>query len=91
MTPKPTMPHAARRMVVLRRHARPSRNGQPETCRQGKKLKVIFDTREAAEAAAVELLEADPTTRQQYAYPCPLSRHGHHHLASEPPAEEDRD
>lgn len=90
MTPKPTMPLAARRMAVLRRHARLSRSGRPEMCNATRDLKVIFDTRESAEAAAAELLEADPTTRRQRAYPCPQSRHGHHHLASEPQTEEGR-
>lgn len=78
------------RRKILRRYAR-MREGRPVFCgpsrlekeqradygiiRNGK---VIFDTREQAEAAAAALLGLTGEMFRPYA--CPRSRHGHHHL-----------
>jgi hypothetical protein len=84
------------RSRVLHRHARLSRNGRPVFCtpsraelrgavvpRQGRGTdgKVIYPTREAAEAAARELESLG--ARQLRAYLCGRSRGGHFHLASD--------
>lgn len=84
------------RSEVLHRHARLTRNGRPIFCapsqaelrgavipRQGRGTdgKVIYSTREAAEAAAREL--EDLGTRPLRSYVCGRSRHGHYHLTSD--------
>lgn len=84
------------RSEVLHRHARLSRNGRPVFCtpsraeiagtappRQGRGTdgKVIYRTREAAEAAARELEGLG--ARCLRAYLCGRSRGGHYHLAAD--------
>lgn len=84
------------RSEVLHRHARLTRNGRPIFCapsqaelrgtvipRQGRGTdgKVIYPTREAAEAAARELEELG--TRPLRSYLCGRSRNGHFHLTSD--------
>lgn len=43
--------------------------------------KVIYDTLEAAEAAAAEMVEIGLSP--QRAFECPRSKHGHHHLTTD--------
>jgi hypothetical protein len=43
--------------------------------------KVIYDTREAAEAASAELTAAGSAPSRPY--PCPRSTHGHYHLTED--------
>lgn len=84
------------RSEVLHRHARLSKKGRPVFCtpsraeragivvpRQGSGTdgKVIYPTREAAEAAARELERLGARTLR--AYLCGRSRGGHYHLASD--------
>lgn len=84
------------RSEVLHRHARLTRNGRPIFCapsqaelrgtvipRQGRGTdgKVIYPTREAAEAAAREL--EDLGARPLRSYVCGRSRNGHYHLTSD--------
>jgi hypothetical protein len=84
------------RSEVLHRHARLSKNGRPVFCtpsraeidgsmapRQGRGTdgKVIYSTREDAEAAARELEELG--ARYLRAYLCGRSRGGHFHLATD--------
>lgn len=84
------------RSEVLHRHARLSKKGRPVFCtpsraeragivvpRQGNGTngKVIYPTREAAEAAARELEHLGARTLR--AYLCGRSRGGHYHLASD--------
>ncbi|HVL85432.1 MAG TPA: hypothetical protein VM367_14260 [Pseudonocardia sp.] len=84
------------RSEVLHRHARLSRKGRPVFCtpsraersgstipRQGPGTdgKVIYPTRDAAEAAAREL--EDLGSRTLRAYLCGRSRGGHYHLATD--------
>ncbi|HLL69080.1 MAG TPA: hypothetical protein VK453_25695 [Micromonosporaceae bacterium] len=88
----------AERTVVLRRYARLGSNGDPARCfpgwsehngiaprvsHPGNDGKVIFNTKEAAEAAAGELARL-PGGRPGHAYPCARSKRGHHHIASGP-------
>ena len=87
------------RAEVLCRYARLTRAGRPIFCRpsraeiEGRVLprqgpgsdgKVIYSTREDAEAAARELEELG--ARRLRAYVCGRSRHGHYHLATDPSA-----
>jgi hypothetical protein len=79
--------------LVLKRHARLDRNGKPQRCTpsqlerwggrrketEGSDLKIIFNNRLEAEAAAREF-EALPDGVPQRAYPCRRSKHGHYHL-----------
>lgn len=84
------------RSEVLHRHARLTRNGRPVFCapsqaeirgavipRQGRGTdgKVIYPTREAAEAAARELEDLGGHPLRSYL--CGRSRHGHFHLTSD--------
>lgn len=84
------------RSAILHRHARLTKNGRPVFCtpsqdelagvvalRQGRGTdgKVIYPTREAAEAAARELEELG--ARQLRSYRCGRSRSGHFHLATD--------
>ncbi|GAA1265955.1 hypothetical protein GCM10009609_31460 [Pseudonocardia aurantiaca] len=84
------------RSEVLHRHARLTKNGRPIFCgparaeiegwmpsRQdpGSDGKVIYSTREAAEAAARELESLG--ARALRAYPCGRSRGGHYHLTTD--------
>ena len=84
------------RSDVLHRHARLTKNGRPVFCtpsrdeitgvvslRQGRGTdgKVIYPTREAAEAAARELEALG--ARALRAYRCGRSRSGHFHLATD--------
>lgn len=82
------------RQAVWRKYARTFRSGNPRICvpgqmeirergwtvHTGSDGKVIYDTREQAEAAAKALrkLGWPPLV----AYPCDRSKHGHHHLTS---------
>lgn len=87
------------RSEVLHRHARLSKNGRPVFCTpsraeiagvvaprqsRGTDGKVIYSTREGAEAAARELEELG--SRFLRAYLCGRSRGGHFHLATDPSA-----
>ncbi len=84
------------RSAVLHRHARLTKNGRPVFCtpsqdeiagvvalRQGRGTdgKVIYPTREAAEAAARELEALG--SRQLRSYRCGRSRSGHFHLTTD--------
>ena len=84
------------RSEVLHRHARLTRSGRPIFCapsqaeirgavipRQGRGTdgKVIYPTREAAEAAARELEELG--ARPLRSYLCGRSRNGHFHLTTD--------
>lgn len=86
----------AARGEVIARHARLQRNGRPIFCtpsraeldgqvalRQGRGTsgKIIYSTREDAEAAAREL--EDLGARALRAYRCNRSRSGHFHLATD--------
>lgn len=86
----------AARGAVVARHARMQRNGRPVFCtpsraelsgtvalRQGRGTdgKVIYETREAAEAAARELEELGALAMR--AYRCNRSRSGHYHLTTD--------
>lgn len=92
-----TAEQAAQVRAITKRHARlvkgrgvytfpmrcqPSRD--PAVARErgglGSAGKVIYDTREAAEAAAREIERIVP--ERLYAYECPRSSHGHHHLTT---------
>lgn len=79
---------------LVRRHARLDRRGKPVKCvpnaaerdgivsdrqAQGSDFKVIFDSREAAEAFCAEVHAAG--LERMRAYPCGRSRHGHHHVS----------
>ena len=81
------------RRAIMMRHAR-VRDGRPVFCgqsrleREGRNSfhaqpngKVVYNDREHAEAAAAELLAA--TGKAFRPYPCPRSRHGHHHLTED--------
>lgn len=83
------------RQSIIDRHARLSRNGIPTLCfpsrlelsgkgvrkeRPGTDGKIIYDSREAAEACARDLEAAGYAP--QYAYTCGRSKHGHHHLTT---------
>lgn len=87
ITPDRAIPFAVRRRRVLMTHARIGRNGAPAVCGRpdAKQQKIIFDTADAALDAAAEFERM--SGERQYAYPCPKSRRGHHHLTSERPAE----
>lgn len=81
---------------VVLRHARTFTAGDGSTCARlcqagaydratgetHSEGKVIYDTREAAEACAAELRELG--LARQWAYRCPRSRRGHHHLTRKP-------
>ena len=84
------------RAEVLIRHARLMKSGRPIFCRpsraeiEGRVLprqspgtdgKVIYPTREAAEAAAQELESLG--ARRLRSYLCARSRHGHFHLTTD--------
>lgn len=85
------------RAVVLK-HCRTYPNGSPVWCRSShaervaraeKSLRplprrVIYDSKEQAEACARELVETCGW-RPQRAYACHRSAHGHHHLTSDVP------
>lgn len=86
----------AARSAVLHRYARKSKNGRPVFCtpsqaelrgvfllRQGRGSdgKVIYPTRESAEAAARELESLG--ARFLRSYLCSRSRRGHYHLTTE--------
>ncbi|WP_143172017.1 hypothetical protein [Pseudonocardia thermophila] len=86
----------AARGEVVARHARLQRNGRPVFCtpsraeldgtvalRQGRGTdgKIIYETREAAEAAARELEQLG--ARPLRAYRCNRSRRGHYHLTTD--------
>lgn len=81
--------------LVEERHARLHRNGKPVRCtpspeerwgvkprreNKGTDGKVIYDSREHAEAAALEYEQLG--LPPQRAYLCRRSRSGHHHLAT---------
>ena len=87
------------RGAVLERHARLTKKGRPIFCSpsaaevsgvvlprqdRGTDGKVVYATREDAEAAARELEELG--ARRLRAYVCGRSRHGHYHLATDPSA-----
>ena len=72
---------AKARRAILIRHARLLPDGSPAFCAE--RGKAIFDTRAAAEAAARELEQIGGALPLR-AYPCPRSKHGHHHLTSSP-------
>lgn len=87
------------RGAVLERHARLTKKGRPIFCSpsaaeiagmivprqdRGTDGKVVYATREDAEAAARELEELG--ARRLRAYVCGRSRHGHFHLATDPSA-----
>lgn len=95
-TNQPSVVRDIARSEVLHRHARLNRNGRPIFCapsqaeirgavipRQGRGTdgKVIYPTREAAEAAAREL--EDLGARPLRSYLCGRSRSGHFHLTSD--------
>lgn len=88
MRPRPTLPIEARRRLILARYARIGKKGKPAICvsTASSKTKVIFSTAEQAQAAADELTTLLGV--QQYIYPCPQSRKGHHHLTTNPPRTE---
>ncbi len=84
------------RSAILHRHARLTKNGSPVFCtpsrdelagvvalRQGRGTdgKVVYSTREAAEAAARELEALG--ARQLRSYRCGRSRSGHFHLTTD--------
>lgn len=86
----------ASRSEVLHRHAKLTKNGRPIFCTpsqaeiEGRVLprqtrgtdgKVIYPTREAAEAAARELESLG--ARVLRSYRCERSRHGHFHLTTD--------
>lgn len=89
------------RREITRRHARLTSSGLPKFChgstteraqRAGVGLKplpnlIIYDTLEAAQAAADEMQKLDG--RPQWAFPCPRSRSGHAHLSLHPPREQE--
>jgi hypothetical protein len=81
------------RRAIIRRHAR-VRGRKVVFCgvsnleKEGRNTfhpqpngKVIYDDRESAEAAAQELLALTGVAFRPY--PCPRSRHGHHHLTQD--------
>ena len=95
-TLNPSLIRDAARSEVLHRHARLTKNGRPVFCtpsrdelegvvslRQGRGTdgKVIYPTREAAEAAARELEGLG--ARALRSYRCGRSRSGHFHLATD--------
>jgi hypothetical protein len=83
--PRPTPPPAAARIPILRRYARLYERGErkPVLCgREHAARKVIFDSKDNAEAAAVELAAIDGGEPQR-AYECELSRSGHYHLTTD--------
>ena len=78
----------AERKVVLNRYARLKPSGKPIVCTPGRNErsrhsegKVIFDSQESAVLAAAELVRLG--ARRMTAYPCPRSKRGHWHLATE--------
>ncbi|MGD9526588.1 hypothetical protein [Pseudonocardia sp.] len=86
----------AARSEVLHRHARLTRNGRPIFCApsraevrgaviprqtRGTDGKVIYPSRDAAEAAARELEQLG--SRPLRSYLCGRSRHGHFHLTTD--------
>jgi hypothetical protein len=92
----PALVRDAARSEVLHRHARLTRGGRPVFCTpsrdeiagvvslrqsRGTDGKVIYSTREAAEAAARELEELG--TRALRSYRCGRSRSGHFHLTTD--------
>ena len=92
----PALVRDAARSEVLHRHARLTRSGRPVFCTpsrdeiagvmslrqsRGTDGKVIYSTREAAEAAARELEELG--TRALRSYRCGRSRSGHYHLTTD--------
>lgn len=92
----PALVRDAARSEVLHRHARLTRSGRPVFCTpsrdeiagvvslrqsRGTDGKVIYSTREAAEAAGRELEELG--TRALRAYRCGRSRSGHYHLTTD--------
>lgn len=85
------------RYTILVRHARLMRNGRTvvlctpsyeerhrgvHTKSTGSNWKVIFDSRKQAEDCIKELRRL-PGVRPMIAYPCPRSRHGHYHIATD--------
>lgn len=79
--PRPGPPPSAARVAVMIRYARLSSTGKTMTCGpQYGARKVIFDTEEAAIAAAAELRTLG--ARPQEAYPCGRSKRGHYHLTT---------
>lgn len=92
----PALVRDAARSEVLHRHARLTRSGRPVFCTpsrdeiagvvslrqsRGTDGKVIYSTREAAEAAGRELEELG--TRALRSYRCGRSRSGHYHLTTD--------
>lgn len=76
-------------LEIVRRHARLFPNSYPIRCkaaliedRPGGKPKIIYDTKEQAEAARIEF-EALPQAVYLRAYPCQRSLHGHYHLTTD--------
>lgn len=83
-----------RRRAVVRRYARCRGNGKPILCTPSSWAaidererhsdgKVIYDTLALAVAAEREFRQMGAAP--QWPYPCPRSRHGHHHLTSRRP------
>lgn len=82
-----------RRQSVITLYARLRSNGAPEFCipsrrernglqpKLGSANKVIYPDKEAAENAARDLMALG--SRPLVAYPCPRSRRGHFHVATE--------
>lgn len=76
-------------LAIARRHARLLPSGFPMKCRAAlienrpnSKPKIIYDNKEAAEAARIEF-ENLPNATYLRAYPCQRSLHGHYHLTSD--------
>lgn len=87
---------AKARFRVIKTYARRQRDGMPMKCepgelerygakprknRVGNDGKIIYDTRESAEACAATLRERFGD--RLYVYPCDRSKTGHHHLATD--------
>ena len=66
----------AQRQAIVARYARLTGSGRPVVCDD----KIIYPDRDSAETAARALEQLG--SRPMRAYPCPLSRRGHHHLTS---------
>lgn len=80
--PKPTPPPAEARARIMSQYGRISTGNRPMVCPPGREGKVIFDTREAAEAAEAAL-RRDCGSKPQRIYECDRSKHGHLHLTGD--------
>ncbi len=75
------------RQQILDQYARIGKNNKPVICGLpgDEHRRVVFDTKEDAEAA-VRAFRRMGSTRPQYIEVCPLSKRGHHHIVGRPPA-----